>query len=249
MTTDLCLAIPLLASLMYYNCSAQSPAIIESLKKPDSSRTVFYLPAHTRIDQVQWRDSIYRFPSFENGQVTLATGYSPKEQIRMNYNLYYMQMDYIDKQGDTLQIKPSKELKLMSVNNHLFLHDIKVGYIEVIQQLPVALGVRYMMETQYIDYPPGGTYRKAGFTPFSDEDQRGAAITLDRYYVKECDYFFIGKDNKLYKAERSSVFKLFGEHKRAVKIYIDEHEVDFENSEHLTNLLIFANELNQQSSD
>jgi hypothetical protein len=222
---------------------AQSRAIIESLNKLDSSRTVFYLPANTRLDEVPWRDSVYRFASFEAGRVTFATGYSPPEQVRMNYNLYFMQMDYISSQGDTLQIKPSRELKLVFISGHFFYHDHKVGFIEVIQQLPVALAVRNMMKAQYIDYLPGGTYRKVGFTPFGDEDLRGAATTLDRYYLKGCDYFFIGRNNKVYKATPGSVFKLFREHKKAVKIYIDEHDVDFERKEHLMNLLIFCNGL------
>lgn len=244
----LCIILSVVTFIMNYDCDAQSPTIIERLTKSDSSRTVFHLPAQKRMDQMQWRDSIYRFPSFQNGTVTLATGFSPVGQVRMNYNLYYMQMDYISANGDTLQVKPSNELKLLTIGNHLFLHDMKVGYIEVIKQLPVALGARYIMEVQYIDYPPGGTYRKVGFSPFSDEDQRGAAISLDRYYLKECDYFLISQDNKAHKATSTSIFKLFREHKKAVRIYIDEHSVDFENREDLIRLLIFCNGLNDKRS-
>ncbi len=236
---------PLFFILTYNDCIAQSPEIMKALTNSDSSRTVFYLPAHRLVGQVEWRDSIYMFPSFEEGQVTLATGYLAKGQVRMNYNLYHMQMDYINSQGDTLQIKPSEELKLIAINHHLFLHDIKFGYIEIIMQLPVALGAKYMMQTGYIDYPPGGLYRKEGSAPFFHEDQRGAANSLDRYYVKECDYFFIGKDNRAYKATFASASKLFREHKKAVRSYINEHEVDFENREHLTNLLTFCNGLNR----
>jgi hypothetical protein len=226
-----------------YECEAQSHEIVESLNKFDSSRTVFYLPANKRLQEVPWRDSVYRFPSFEPGIVTFATGYSPPEQLRMNYNLYFMQMDYISSEGDTLQIKPLKELKLVSISGRLFYHDDKVGYIEVIQQLPVALGVRNMMIAKYIDYLPGGTYRKTGYTPFGDEDVRGAATTLDRYYLKGGDYFFIDRNNEVYKATSVSLFRLFREHKKSIKIYIDEHDVDFEKKEHLMNLLVFCNEL------
>ncbi|HMG88994.1 MAG TPA: hypothetical protein VK589_03005 [Chryseolinea sp.] len=234
-----------------YDCRAQSRTIIESLNKFDSSRTVFYLPANTRLDEVLWRDSVYRFPSFEFGRVTFATSYSPQEQIRMNYNFYYMQMDFISEDGDTLQVTPSKELKLVSISGHLFYYDQKVGYIEVIQQFPVALGVRNMMKPQYFAYLPGGTVKKTSdyrydyrlVSLFSDEDPRGTTTTLDRYYLKEYDYFFIGKDNQVYKATPAAVFKLFREHKKAVKIYIDEHNVDFEKKEHLMNLLIFCNGL------
>ena len=48
----------------------------------------------------------------------------------MNYNLYFAQMDYIGADGDTLQVKPSQELKLLTINDHLFYYDQKSGYIE-----------------------------------------------------------------------------------------------------------------------
>ena len=232
-----------IGQILHYECSAQSSEIIESLNKVDSSRTVFYLPANTRLNEVPWRDSVYRFSSFEPGRVTFATGYSPPEQVMMNYNLYLMQMHYISSEGDTLQIKPSKELKLVSISDRFFYHDGKLGFIELIQQLPVALGVRNLMKAEYIDYLPGGTYRKAGYTPFSDEDLRGAATTLDRYYIKDADYFFIGKNNDVHKASPASIFKIFRDHKKSVKIYIDEHNIDFEKKEHLMKLLVFCNGL------
>ena len=180
----------------HYECMAQSRAIIESLNKFDSLRTVFYLPANTRLDEAPWCDSVYRFASFEAGRVTFATGYSPSEQVRMNYNLYFVQMDYISTEGDTLQITPSKELKLVSIGGHFFYHDHKVGFIEVIQQLPVALGVRNMMKAQYIDYLPGGTYRKVGYTPFGDEDVRAQLQHLIDITLKDAITFLLALTTK-----------------------------------------------------
>lgn len=242
-----CIGIPLLAFLLYFNCAAQPPAVKASLKKADSAKTVFYLPAGKRTADVQWRDSIYRFPFFENGQIMFATGYTQNSLIRMNYNLYHMQMDYISAGGDTLQVKPSSEFKLITIASHLFLYDSKVGYIEVVQQSAVALGMRPMMIARYIDYPSGGYSRNAGSTPFRDTDQRGAAMPIDRYYVKGGDYFFIDKDSKVYKASSSSAFKLFREHRKVVKEYLDAHNVDFENREDLMKLLSFCNGLNQKT--
>lgn len=241
--TPITMCLIVMGSCLTHDCIGQSREIIEKVSKGDSSRSVFYLPANKRLEDVPWRDSVYRFPSFEPGTVTFSTGYSPQEQVRMNYNLYFMQMDYISSKGDTLQVKPSKELKLISIGDHFFYHDYKEGYLEVIQQLPVALGARHLMVAQYIDHLPGGTYRKPGYAPFSDEDARGAAITLDRYYVKDCDYFFIGTSNEVLNATPASVFRLFREHKNAVRSYLDEHDVDFENREQLMNLLTFCNGL------
>src|SRR5690348_14238452 len=64
-------------------------------KEKDSlnlSSGIYRLPGYTTIDKVAWHDSIYRFKEFENGRITLATGFSPDEQLRFNYNLYSGQM-------------------------------------------------------------------------------------------------------------------------------------------------------------
>jgi len=88
--------------------------------------------------------------------------------------------------------------------------------------------------------------RFTGYAPFSTEDQRGTTITHDRYYIKGSDYFFIDRNNKVYKANQDSALKLFREHRKAVKKYIDEHHVDFERREHLMDLLIYFNGLAKQ---
>ena len=154
-------------------------------------------------------------------------------------------MDYINSQGDTLQVTPPNELKLISIGAHVFYYDRKAGYIEVIQQLPVALGVRTIMKS-HVEYTPGEEMRKIGYTPFSVEDQRGTTIAYDRYYIKGNDYFFIDKDNKVYKALQESILKLFREHRKVVKKYIDEHKVDFERKDHLMDLLVYCNGLAHQ---
>ncbi|HMG92598.1 MAG TPA: hypothetical protein VK589_21220, partial [Chryseolinea sp.] len=105
-----------------------------TISRPASK--VFILPANASLKSVPWRDSIYRFPSFEDGRISLATGYSPNENVKFNYNLYFGQMDYIDGNGDTVEVKPIKELRMVKINEHSFLYDYNFGYIEVILQLP-----------------------------------------------------------------------------------------------------------------
>jgi hypothetical protein len=173
----------------------------ESLK---SSPDVFYLPAHTHLDEVAWRDSIYLFPSFQYGRITFATGFSPEGTVLMNYDLYFDQMAVITKDGDTSQINRTKELKLISVGDHLFLQDYKVGYVEIIQQLPVSLGVLNVMNTIQMVYASGN--RDGSIFGF---DVRGTPSVYDRYYRKGKLYYFVDRDNKVYKATRAAILKLF----------------------------------------
>jgi len=227
----------------FYNGTAQSREQIklESLK---SSPDVFFLPAHTHLSEVAWRDSIYMFPSFQYGRVTFTTGFSPEDKVLMNYDLYLMQMDLITKEDDTTQIKRTKELKLISLGNHLFLHDYKLGYVEIILQLPVSLGVLNIMNTEHMEHISGNIER----SDYGD-DIRGRPSVYDRYYRKVKLYYFIGKDNKVYKANRASILKLFRKNKNAIDVYLRENRIDFEDKNDLVKLLLFCYEQERENKN
>ncbi len=59
-----------------------------------------------------WWDSIYLYPEFRTGHVTYFTGLQPERDLRLNYNLYYAQMDMIDEHGDTVHISPFQNLQV-----------------------------------------------------------------------------------------------------------------------------------------
>ena len=187
---------------------------------------IYKLPAYTTVNNVSWRDSVYRFPNFAYGRITLATGFSPEEKIRLNYNLYLGQMQMITTNGDTSHVKQLKDLKFLSIGDHLFCHDYNIGYIEVIHKLPVALGVLNIMIT-------------------ADPDERTTTSRYDRYYMKKAYYYFFDKDNKPSKATRASIQKLFPDQQKNIKAYLGENKIDFENKHDLIKLLTFCDELSK----
>ena len=136
------------------------------------------------------------------------------------------QMQLITNNGDTSYVKRLKELKFISIGDHLFYHDYKIGYIEVIHKIPVALGVLNMMVT-------------------ADWDVRSTTSRYDRYYMKKGYYYFFDKDNKPSKATRASIQKLFPDQQKTIKAYVDEKKIDFENEYDLIKLLTFCDELSK----
>ena len=196
----------------------------------DRSLRIYKLAAYTLINSVSWRDSVYRFPTFEYGRITLATGFSPDEQVRLNYNLYLGQMQMITNTGDTSHVKQLKELKFISIGDHLFCHDYNVGYIEIIHKSPVALGVLNIMIT-------------------AASDERTTTSKYDRYYMKKGYYYFIGKDNNPSKATRASIQRLYPDQRKNLKAYLGENRIDFENQSDLIKLLNFCNDLSDENQD
>ena len=204
--------------------SRPSSQVDTFLDSSNHSLRIYKLPANALINNVSWRDSVYRFPTFEYGRITLATGFSPEEKVRLNYNLYLGQMQMITNNGDTSHVKQLKELKFISIGDHLFCHDYKIGYIEVIHKLPVALGVLNIMIT-------------------ADVDARTTASRYDRYYMKKAYYYFFDKGNKPSKATRASIQKLFPDQQKNIKAYLDENRIDFESKRDLIKLLKFCDEM------
>ena len=136
-------------------------------------------------------------------------------------------MDMITHAGDTTQIMQLKDLKLITIGDHLFYHDYKVGYIEIIHKLPVSLGVLNLMIT-------------------ADPDVRSTTSRYDRYYIKKAYYYFLGTDNTLHKATKSSIRKLFHDQQKRVNGYLEENKPDFENQDELIKLLKFCNGLTDE---
>lgn len=196
------------------------------------------LPAHTELKKVDWRDSIYRFPEFMRGRITFATGFSPEGTARLNYNLYFAQVDIINEKGDTLQVTPSKEVKLIDIGGHTFYYDDRWGYIEVLSNGPVALGVLTVLSTEKMVYVSGSfDGASAGI------DTRGTRSVYDRYYRKTDTYFFVDSNNKLYKAIKPSILKVYASHKKEINEYVNEHKTDFNKMQDLLQLLNFCNQL------
>lgn len=215
------LLLSLCLSLHFHFCTAQ---------------TGFYnLPSHTpQPAAVAQPDSVYRFPSFEYGKVTFATGFSPDEQLRFNYNLFTGQMDMINSKGDTVQVEQIKELKFISVGDRLFFHSYKVGYLEILHESNVSLGVLNLLVDAF---PPQGNHTYL---------QSTKGTKSDPYFKNQATYYFVEADNKIHKASPSSVRKLFYDQKKLAKAYIDQHKIDFEIEGDLIKLLTYCGSVKNQ---
>jgi len=95
------IVIALLFAGLYHNGAAQYVEI-NNLK---DSPGIFFLPAHTQLNAVAWRDSVHMFPTFRYGKIIFDTGHAPGDSLLLNYDLYLDRWDMININGDTLQIR------------------------------------------------------------------------------------------------------------------------------------------------
>ena len=163
------------------------------------------------------------FPSFQDGRVTFATGFSLEEKFRLNYNLYSGQMDSNPKRRryhGNGPIKESDACQYRKIN--LFYHDNNVGYIEIVHQSPVALGILKRLSTW------------------------ATTLASDIYCTKEEHYYFLDQENKSYLASATSIQKLFDDQRKKIKAYLAENKIDFTNQSDLIKILKFCDELSNE---
>ena len=160
-------------------------------------------------------------------------------EFELNYNLYYEKMDFISAHGDTLNITNTREIKAIQVGDTWFYHDHKTGYYEVILKLPVALAMKKQFVLRYRGYFDVGYYDGLNGAVLSDV--RGIVANFDRFYDIQPVYFFIDHDNKVHKASKASILKLFRKHSKEILAYLIEHRTNFESGDDLVDLVTYCN--------
>ena len=128
-------------------------------------------------------------------------------------------MDFINDAGDTSGIHATNEIAVFEIGNHTFYHNYKTGYYEVLVTATISLAVKPRLSLVNTEGNCGPVYRSL--------ETRGAVMDCDRLYVKNLSYYFIDLNNKIWKADRTSVFKLFPEHKPVIREFLDSNAIDW----------------------
>ncbi|SHH80956.1 hypothetical protein SAMN04488109_5562 [Chryseolinea serpens] len=193
---------------------------------------LFKLGSGKDVNRMPWRDSVYRFSQFQSAVVTYSNKFIHPASVCMNYNAYFEHMFLVDEKGDTLQLQYGPEtrtIRMITLGDVDFLHDDRLGYIEVLSAGPVALGAKH-------NFVLVSTSRRVSVYDF-----RGERADYVREYKKDVEYFFIGRDNTVYPAFPPTMSKLFPAHKEAIKTFIDDHRINFKQEKDLLLLVDFCN--------
>ena len=192
-----------------------------------------------------WRDSLYRFSSFLDGRAILISGPSPK--YKMNYNLLSGDMEFLNPEGDTMVLKKTPEVKLVTVGGHVFFLEPTHGYIEILIQQRLALGVKKEFAIARKDVEASN-----GYTTSSDNtgavvafrgNSRSSTSNADLLVQMNNTYFFVDQKNEAHPATKASLMKLFPDDHDKLKSYLKEQHTDFKQKDDLAKVLTFCNGL------
>jgi len=189
----------------------------------------------------------YRYSEFMNGRLFYPQN-KRSEVLKLNYDLLFGAMQFIDSKGDTLFIaEDSNIFKYVQVGSDLYFHDFRDGYFEMVTRTgDLRLMSQYkwkVVRTEIVVNNGYGTSASVANTEYSSrrsDDISNFVQNENTLFGKELTYFLLGNKDKVYKATKSTFLKSFPDHKQEILLYLKEQNPDFGKEEDLKKLLEFC---------
>ena len=203
---------------------------------------------HTKNSEIQEHvadKGLYRFASFEEGQVVFRNG--NVSAARLNYNISHDELHFIDQAGDTLAIKNIDSIQFVFLNGSRFYYDkgflqtisIKDGLILAFKQiLDVELQLQQGHSSSATSIQNHGT-----FNYFTGNGQQ-YKLSGRQFRVSATEIYFFGDENgNFINASKEFVLRHFKKNQEAIKSYIKKSHISFNSLEDLLKLLQYCEQL------
>ncbi|RDV13368.1 hypothetical protein DXT99_20330 [Pontibacter diazotrophicus] len=192
---------------------------------------------------------LYRYPAFQQGQVVYTNG--KFSSATFNYNLLLGEVQFINAQGDTLTLGREPALISVSVGESTFLYNPEEGYAEVVADYnTLRLGRRQKLEsagTEKVGAYNQSTRASAIESKSSYLTSSGRRFNLSsggsEVFSEKVSFYLIDESNRFHRATKSSVSRLFPNHKKEIYGYVKEHSLNLSREEDLKQLLQFCSAL------
>jgi hypothetical protein len=205
--------------------------VFSILTLPGYAQT-YKLRAFTTLSHEDWRDSAYRFPTFQRGSMILNTGYLTEVPTPVNYNIFRERMEVIGSRGDTVPMFSSPDITLINIAGHLFMNHYPKGFIEILKEGRISLGVQ---TTFKVLMEASSGERFVGVI-----DLRETTCYYDRWYRKSDWYYLIDDKSNLRNVTRALLTQLFPDQKEKIKKYIKYYNVNFKTRHSVPELVIYC---------
>jgi hypothetical protein len=206
----------------------------------------FLVKAGTSIADAVAPGELYLYPQFRYGRVLYKDG--KRSGGKMNYSKLFDEMLFIDPFGDTLAVANEGTIGVISIDTDTFYYDN--GYVQYLTTIGNAkLATKASLKVA--DKQKIGGYDLANSTSAItsyksyDDGVRSYNLTVreDLILIRVDRYYLGDKYNHFVMANKKNVFDFFSRHEKAVKLYLEQNKVDFNNREDLEKLLQFVVQL------
>ncbi len=184
----------------------------------------------------------FRFPTFQNASVVFKTGKSSVSKL--NFNMLLCKMDFIDANGDTLEISNPNDVDHIQFDSCSFIYN--KDYFEVVSTFDsVKLLVLRKVSFEAIKIGAMGTAAHG-----VSVDSYNALVTQiglkqlqaneDLYAKKKTTYLLADKNGGMVVASRSAFLKIFDRDKKNIENFLKSNKINFNRQSDLERLFQFC---------
>lgn len=190
----------------------------------------------------------YRYPQFVTGTVVYRNGVSGAGQL--NYNRLLGEMQFIDPKGDTMALADEQNVAHVTIGSNRFYVNPGKGCPEVIADHgPVKLAKQVVLKSMRTEKKvaygqSSGASSVATVQPYANNSSvHRIGSTGDQMVQEDVSYFIVDQNDRYYLINKSTIFKVFPKHKKAIETYLKENPVQFTEEVDLRKLIQFCSEL------
>lgn len=179
--------------------------------------------------------SPYLFEDFEEGSITLADGKNTAN-LQLNFNIYENRVEFADA-GSIIAVDNNMVDKFVfksSSNEMTFAKGFdsrrldNTDFVQVLVDGPVKLLKKYEVSFQ------------ENVATYGTATQKDEYISDERFFIHED-----GETNRLRNLSERQVLKTLNNHQDEMESFINENNIDTENTEHLARLILHYNEIKE----
>lgn len=189
----------------------------------------------------------YRYPQFTYGEVHFRSGTTTAALL--NYNLLLALIQFVNPEGDTLNLTDEKNVKFIAIAKDTFLYDrlylMQVdgrGNVKLAKHQKYKIGNREK-NVGYGYSSSAGAIETYGSVYNSGEKVNKLTKNENLIMIKEEQYFIGDKYNHFFAASKKNLLKAFAKQKDKVDAYLNQNTVAFNKEADLQKLVSFLQTL------
>ncbi len=188
----------------------------------------------------------YRFQDFKEGYL-ITPAEKRSQALKLNFNLFSGLPQFIDKKGDTLFLD-DEIARYVQMKETTYLNGFSKHYYEVIlNAMPVRLAIQRewrltRVETEFTDRSGAKAINisRDGKNQIYSPSLGRMVRNENKVYQRDSTYFFVDKNERIYKANENNFTRLFSVHKKQIEGYLKKESIDFKKEEDLIKIFAFV---------
>lgn len=214
-----------------------STSVYDRVATLPRGKHLYIIPPNNTWELQGWKDSVYRFDSFQLGKLEMTNGFVPSHRPMLNYNILLGTIDIKqEKTGSVVRMRKSPAIKTVWIGDHKFINDPREGYLEIILDGAVAVAQKSYMDGLY-ELSNGNKYPMSALM-----DTKVQSVRTTQYFWQEELIFIVRKDLRAFRVTKGLLLRQFPKQRSKVKAFSKSNRINYKKKEDVLKIVAFANE-------